>query len=174
MSILSVMPSNHFILWRSLLLLPSIFSSITVFSNESAVYIRWPKYWSFSFSISPSKVYSGFISSLLLCAPQTNTNFLNHNPGSVDWLWCVAGEWTEVWFRNNSFWLLLFVRFSCIQRHWGTSPTKDRTWAPALKCSLNHLTTKEVLMVTTPWTKWKWKHNSTFVGYSENCLDRNI
>ena len=62
MSIESVMPSNHLILCRPLLLLPSVFPSIRVFSNESAVCIRWPKYWSFSFSISPSKEYSGLIS----------------------------------------------------------------------------------------------------------------
>ena len=58
----SLMPSNHLILCRPLLLLPSIFSSITVFSNESVLRIRWPKYWSFSFSISPSNEYSGLIS----------------------------------------------------------------------------------------------------------------
>ena len=57
-----VMPSNHLILCRPLLLLPSIFNSISVFSNEPALYIRWPKYWSFSFSISPSNEYSVFIS----------------------------------------------------------------------------------------------------------------
>ena len=62
MSIELVMPSNHFILCRPLLLLPSIFPSIMVFSNESALCIRWPKYWSFSFSISPSNEYSGLIS----------------------------------------------------------------------------------------------------------------
>ena len=62
MSIESVMPSKHLILCHPLLLLPSIFSSIRVFSNESAVCIRWPKYWSFSFSISPSNEYSGLIS----------------------------------------------------------------------------------------------------------------
>ena len=62
MSIESVMLSNHFILCHSLLLLPSIFPSIRVFSNELAVRIRWPKYWSFSFSINPSNEYSGFIS----------------------------------------------------------------------------------------------------------------
>ena len=62
MSIESVMPSNDFILCRPLLLLPSIFPSIRVFSNESALCIRWPKYWSFSFSISPSNEYSGLIS----------------------------------------------------------------------------------------------------------------
>ena len=62
MSIESVMPSNHFILCCPLLLLPSIFPSIRVFSNESDLHIRWPKYWSFSFSISPSSDYSELIS----------------------------------------------------------------------------------------------------------------
>ena len=61
MSIKSVMPSNHLILCRPLLL-PSIFPSIRVFSNESVLRIRWPEYWSFSFSISPSNEYSGLIS----------------------------------------------------------------------------------------------------------------
>ena len=56
------MPSNHFILCHPLLLLPSIFASIRVFSNESVLHIRWPKYWSFSFGISPSNQYSGLIS----------------------------------------------------------------------------------------------------------------
>ena len=62
MSIESVMPSNHLILCHALLLLPSTFPSIRVFSNESALHIRWPKDWSFSFSISPSNEYSGLIS----------------------------------------------------------------------------------------------------------------
>ena len=62
MSIESVMPSNHLILCRPLLLLPSIFSSIRVFSNDSVLCFRWSKYWSFSFSISPSSAYSGLIS----------------------------------------------------------------------------------------------------------------
>ena len=62
MSIELVMPSNHLILCRPLLLLPSIFPSIRVFSNESALRIRWPKYWSFSFNISPSSEHPGLIS----------------------------------------------------------------------------------------------------------------
>ena len=62
MSVESVMPSNHLILCCPLLLPPSIFPSIRVFSNESVLHIRWPKYWSFSFSISPSSDYSGLIS----------------------------------------------------------------------------------------------------------------
>ena len=62
MSIESMMPSNHFIRCCPLLLLSSVFPSIRVFSSESALHIRWPKYWSFSFSISPSSEYSGLIS----------------------------------------------------------------------------------------------------------------
>ena len=62
MSIKSMMPSNHLILWHPLLLLPSVFPSIRVLSNELVLRIRWPKYWSFSFSISPSNEYSGLIS----------------------------------------------------------------------------------------------------------------
>ena len=62
MSIESVMPSNHLILCRPLLLLPSIFPSIRVFSNELTLHMRWPKYWSFSFNISPSNEHPGLIS----------------------------------------------------------------------------------------------------------------
>ena len=62
MSLVSVTPSNHLILCHPLLLLPSIFPSIRLFSSESALQIRWPKYWSFSFSISPPNEYSGLIS----------------------------------------------------------------------------------------------------------------
>ena len=69
MSIELVMPSNHLILCRPLLLLPSIFPSIRVFSNESVLRIRWPEYWSFSFSISPSKEYSKLISFRMVGSP---------------------------------------------------------------------------------------------------------
>ena len=84
MSIKSVMPSNHHILCCPLLLLPSIFSSITVFSNESALRMRWPEYWSFSFSISPSNEHAGLISfrmdSLDLLAVQgTLKSLLQHH-----------------------------------------------------------------------------------------------
>ena len=66
-SIESVMPSNHLIHCRPFLLLPSIFPSIRVFSSESVLHIKWPKYWSFSFSISPSSEYSGLISFRIDC-----------------------------------------------------------------------------------------------------------
>ena len=83
-SIESKVPSNHLILCRSLLLLPSIFPSIRVFSNESVLHIRWPKYWSFSFSISPSNEYSGLISFKmdwldLLAVHGTLTSLLQHH-----------------------------------------------------------------------------------------------
>ena len=79
-----VMPSKHLILCRPLLLLPSIFPSIRVFSNESVLPIKWPKYWSFSFSISPSKEYSGLISSRinwfdLLAVQGTLKSLLQHH-----------------------------------------------------------------------------------------------
>ena len=67
MSIESVMPSNHLILCHLLILLPSIFSSIRVFSSESVLHVRWPKYWNFNLSISPSNEYSGLISFTIDC-----------------------------------------------------------------------------------------------------------
>ena len=84
MSIESVMPSNHLILCRPFLLPPSFFPSIRIFSNELALCIRWPKYWSFSFSISPSNKYSGFISFRvdwfdLLAVPGTLQSLLQNN-----------------------------------------------------------------------------------------------
>ena len=84
MPITSVMPSNPLILCHPLLLLPSIFASIRVFSNESALRIRWPKYWSFNFSISPSNEYSGLISFRmdwldLLAVQRTLKSLLQHH-----------------------------------------------------------------------------------------------
>ena len=84
MSFESVMPSIHLILCHPLLLLPSIFPSITVFSNESALHIRWPKYWSFSFNISPSNEHPGMISYRmdwldLLAVQGTHKSLLQHH-----------------------------------------------------------------------------------------------
>ena len=92
MSIESVMPSNHLILCHPLLLLPSIFPGIRVFSNESALRIRWPKYWSFSFSISPSNVYSGLTSFRmdwldLLAVQGTRKSLLQHHSSKASILW---------------------------------------------------------------------------------------
>ena len=95
MSIKSVMPSNHLILCRPLLLLPSVFPSIRVFSNESVLHIRWPKYWSFSFSISPSIEYLGLISFRidwfdLLAVQGTLKSRLQHHSSKATILWCSA------------------------------------------------------------------------------------
>ena len=95
MSIESVMPSNYLILCQSLLLLPSIFPSIRVFSNESALRMRWPKYWSFSFNISPSSEHPGLISFRmdwldLLAIQGTLKSLLQHHSSKTSTLWCSA------------------------------------------------------------------------------------
>ena len=91
MSIKSVMPSNHLILCHPLFLLPLIFPSIRVFSNESALFIRWPNYWRFSFSISPSREYSGLISIRwfdLLAVQGTLKSLLQHHTSKASVLQC--------------------------------------------------------------------------------------
>ena len=95
MSIESVMPSNHLLLCHPLLFLPSIFPSIRVFSNESVLHIRWPKYWSFSFSISPSSDYSGLISFRidwldLLAVQGTLKSLPQHHSSKASILQCSA------------------------------------------------------------------------------------
>ena len=92
MSIPSVMPSNHFILCHPLLFLFSIFPSIRVFSNESALHIRWPNYWSFSFNIRPSNKHSGLISFRmdwldLLAVQGTLNSLLQHHSSKASFLW---------------------------------------------------------------------------------------
>ena len=93
MSIKSVMPSKHFILCCPLLLLPSIFPGMRIFSNESIIHIRWPKYWSFSFNISPSNERSGLISFKmdwldLLAVQGTLKSLLQHHSSKASILWC--------------------------------------------------------------------------------------
>ena len=95
MSMESVMPFNHLILCHPLFFLPSIFPSIRVFTNESVLYIRWPKYWSFSFSISPSNEYSGLISFRmdwldLLAVQGTLKSLLQHHCSKASILRCSA------------------------------------------------------------------------------------
>ena len=91
------MPSNHLILWCPLLLLPSIFPSISVFSNKSALRIRWPKYWSFSFNISPSNEHPGLISFgmdwlVLLAVQRTLKSLLQHHSSKASILLCSASS----------------------------------------------------------------------------------
>ena len=100
MSIDSVMPSNHLILCCPLLLLPSIFPSIRVFSNESALRIRWPKYWSFSFSIGPSNEYSGLVSFRmdwldLLAVQGTLKSLLQHHSSKASILGAQLSLWSN-------------------------------------------------------------------------------
>ena len=95
MSIESVMPSNHLILCHPLLLLPSIFPSIRVFSDESALHIRWPKYWRFSFNISPSNEHQGLISFSmdwldLLAVQGTLKSLIQHHSSKASILHCSA------------------------------------------------------------------------------------
>ena len=112
MSIDLVMPSNHLILCRPLLLLPSVFPSIRVPSNESVLHIRWPKYWSFSFSISPSNEYSGLISFRmdwldLLAVQGTLKSLLQHHSSKA---FCVATSILKMGAKNNilAYYDLLF------------------------------------------------------------------
>ena len=100
MSIESVMPSNHLFLCRPLLFLPSIFPSISVFPNESALHIRWPKYQSFSFSISPSSEYSGLISFRiawfdLRAAQGILKSLLQHHSSKASALQCRPSLWSN-------------------------------------------------------------------------------
>ena len=95
MSIESVMPSNHLNLCHPLLLLPSIIPNIRVFSNESPLHIRWPKYWRFTFNISPSNEYPGLISFRmgwldLLAVQGTLKSLLQHHSSKASILWCSA------------------------------------------------------------------------------------
>ena len=113
MSIKLVIPSNHLILCHPLLLLPSIFPSITVFSNESFLHIRWPKYWNFSFSISPSNEYSGLISFRtdwldLLAGQGILKSLLQHHSSKASILRCSAFlivQLTSIhdFWKNHSF-----------------------------------------------------------------------
>ena len=114
MSIESVIPSNHLILCHPLLLPPSFFPSIKVFSNESVHHIRWPKYWNFIFSISPSNEYSGLIcfrmNGLDLLAVQgTLKSFLQHqqfksmNSSALSFLYSPTLTSTHDYWKNHSF-----------------------------------------------------------------------
>ena len=109
MSIESVMPSNHLILCHSLLLSPSIFSSIRVFSNESVLRIRWPKYWSFSFSISPSNEHSRLISFRmdwldLLAVQGTLKSLLQHHSSKASVFFVLRFLYTPTLTSIHDYW----------------------------------------------------------------------
>ena len=111
------MPSNHFILCRPLLLLPSIFPSIRVFSNESVLCIRWPKYWSFSFSISPSNEYSGQISFRmdwldLLAVQGTLKSLLQHHSSKAPILPCFMLQLSDLYMTTGK--TIAFTRWTFV------------------------------------------------------------
>ena len=116
MPIESVMPSNHLILCHPLLLLSSTFSSIRVFSNESIFHIRWPKYWSFSFSISPSNKYLGLISFRIdwfyhLAVQGTLRSLLQHHSSKASILW------------HSAFFIVQLSTILQLKKYWVKSKT---------------------------------------------------
>ena len=153
MSIESVMPSNHLILCHPLLLLPSIFPSIRVFSNESMLLMRWPKYWSFSFSINSSNDYSGLISFRmdwldLLAVQVTLKSLLQHHSSKASILWHLVffmvqlshayvttgktialtmqtfvGKVMPLLFITLSRFVIAFPRSKCLSLSWMQSPS---------------------------------------------------
>ena len=157
------MPSNHLILCHPLLLLPSIFPSIRVFSNESVLCIRWPKYWSFSFSISPSNEYSGLISFRidwldLLGVQETLKSLFQHHSSNISSLalsflysptrihtkllgktitltrWIFAGKVTSLLFNMLSRLVIAFLsRNTCLLISWLQSPSAVILEAPKFK-----------------------------------------
>ena len=131
MSIKLVMPSNHLTLCRTLLLVPSIFPSIRGFSNELALHIRWPKYWSFSFSISTSNEYSGLMNCLLRGEMTVMKLFKKLKKGSI-------------WEETEAFWKKPASTF----RHVSESPvsTNELGFSPGLQMTV---AVADVLTVTT-------------------------
>ena len=155
------MPSNHLILCRPLLLLPSVFSSIRVFSNESALHIRWPKYWRFSFSNSPSNEYSGLISFRidrfdLLALQGTLKSLLQHHSSKASILWCSAFFMVQLshqymyigktialtrWTFVSKVISMLFNTLSrfVVRRRWHPTPVllpgKSHGWRSLVGCS---------------------------------------
>ena len=120
MSIESVMPSNHLTLCRPLLLPPSIFPSISLFSNESVLCIMWSKYWSSSFSISPPNEYSGLISFRmdwldLLAVQETLKHLLQHQSSKTSFLQHSAFSIVQLSHSYMLLLLLLLSHFSCVQ-----------------------------------------------------------
>ena len=138
MSIESMMPSNHLILCHPLLLPPSVFPSIRVFSSESVLHSRWPKYWSFSFSISPSNEYSGLISFRvdwldLLAVQGTLKSLLQHHSSKASILWCSA-FFTVHRSRNARDWYRSSRQASrartCRRKHPCGGSFHEQVWLP--------------------------------------------
>ena len=135
MSIASVMPSNHLILCHPLLLLPSIFSSIRVFSNELVLHIRWPKYWNFNFSFSPSNEYSGLISFRIywldpLAVQGTLKSLLQHHSSKASIL------------QHLAFFL---VQLTSIHDYWNNHSLTRWTFVGKVMCLLFNMLSRLVI-----------------------------
>ena len=189
MSLETMMPSSHLILCRPLLLLPSIFPSIRVFSNESVLCSRWPKYWSFSFSISPSNEYSGLISRMvwldLLTIQGTLRNLFQHHSSKASILWHLAfflvqpshpymttgktialtrwtfvGKVTSLLFNMLSRLVIAFLpRSKCLLISWLQSPSAV-IWEPTeIVCHCLHC-----FPIYLPWSDGTRCHDLSFLN----------
>ena len=171
MSIESVILSNHLIIWRPLFLLPLIFPSIRVFSSESALHVRWPKYWSFSFSISPSHEYSGLISfrvdwCVVLVVHGTLKSLLQHHNLKASVLQCAAFfmvQLSHLYMTTGPLTIWTFVSevmslvFNMLSR-------LVIALFPRRKASLVAQTVKPAMWETWAWVRkipWRWKWQPT-------------
>ena len=156
MTIESVMPSNHLILCLPFLLLPSLFPSIRVFSNESVLCLRWPKYWRFNFSISPSNEYSGLMSFRmdwldLLAVQGILKSLLQHHSSKASVL--------TYWAGVNQNLLGRFLRMCILLSHCRDSYWDGRRWNPESACN-QHTSNSEPtwktrpLRIETTWHPW--------------------
>ena len=146
MSIESLMPSNHLILCHPLLFPPSVFPSIRVFSNESVFHIRWPKYWSFSFSINPSNEHSGLISFRmdwldLLAVQRTLKSLLQHHSSKASILKCLAFFTVQL----SHPYMSTGKTIALTRRTFVSNQPGIKSVPPALKAwSLNHWTARKI------------------------------
>ena len=175
MSIESVMPSNHLILCRPLLLLPSIFPSIRVFSNESVLRISWPKYWSFSFSTSPSNEYSGLIFFRidyfnLLAVQGSLKRLLQHHNSKASILQCLTFftvQLSHPYMTTGKAMLLLLSHFSRVQLR---APKNWCFWTATLEKTLESpLDSKEIQQVH-PKENQSW----IFIGRTDTKAETPI
>ena len=141
MSIELVMPSNHLILCRPLLLLPSIFPSTRGFSSESVLHIRWSKYWSFSFSISPSSEYSGLISFRIdsPCCPRDS-------PASSP-----APQFESIILQHSAFFM---VQLTSIHNYWKTIALTLQTFVGEVMSLLFNMMSRSVMAFFPWWLRW--------------------
>ena len=164
----SVMPSSHLILYHPLPLLPSIFSSTSIFSSESALHIRWPKYCSFSFSISPSNEHSLLISFRidwldLLAVQGTLKSFLQHYSSKASILWCSAFFMVQLSHPYmTSGKTIALIRQTFVGKETISHPTTCDVWiqTPSIQFPQNLLKTHIHLVYTFlclgVLVKWKW------------------